>query len=74
LATATTKNIRDVVQAEAAYLRMGLEGMGRSLSLLLLTESGPWSVFPALVLMLHVLVDAESREGVGRLAEQLRGT
>jgi hypothetical protein len=47
LAAVMPENVRDVAQVEAARLRMELEGMGRSLSLLLPTDAGLRATLPA---------------------------
>jgi hypothetical protein len=45
LAMMTAENIHDATQVEAAHLRMELQGMGHSLSLLLPTGASLWAAF-----------------------------
>jgi hypothetical protein len=46
LAMTIAENIHDATQVEVAHLRMELQGMGHSLSLLLPAGASLWVVFP----------------------------
>jgi hypothetical protein len=73
LAVMTAMNIRDAAQAEAARLRMELEGMGRSLPSCFWPVPTYGSCSRCSVLTPHVLVDADSRMEVRCLTKQLHG-